>query len=128
MPGPDGHDLVAVDSCLREGGDRVDELFFRLEWLLSQAKDGVVRMMLPDGYPASVTSDYLEYSLWRSVQGIASQVSGVLSTQVRMPGQTGDFGNVHSFFLSFFEHFPQERFIAVMICKEDGWNQISSLL
>ncbi|XP_023528607.1 protein root UVB sensitive 1, chloroplastic isoform X2 [Cucurbita pepo subsp. pepo] len=39
------------------------------------------RLMLPEGFPDSVTSDYLEYSLWRGVQGIASQVSGVLATQ-----------------------------------------------
>ncbi|XP_022148172.1 protein root UVB sensitive 1, chloroplastic isoform X2 [Momordica charantia] len=38
-------------------------------------------LMLPEGFPDSVTSDYLEYSLWRGVQGIASQVSGVLATQ-----------------------------------------------
>jgi len=38
--------------------------------------------MLPQGFPHSVTFDYLDYSLWRAVQGIASQVSGVLTTQV----------------------------------------------
>lgn len=40
-----------------------------------------VQLLLPDGYPDSVSSDYLQYSLWRGVQGIASQISGVLSTQ-----------------------------------------------
>ena len=39
------------------------------------------RFMLPQGFPHSVTNDYLEYSLWRGVQGIASQISGVLATQ-----------------------------------------------
>ncbi|XP_028795238.1 protein root UVB sensitive 1, chloroplastic [Neltuma alba] len=39
------------------------------------------RLMLPEGFPNSVTSDYLEYSLWRGVQGVASQISGVLATQ-----------------------------------------------
>ncbi|KAG8375213.1 hypothetical protein BUALT_Bualt10G0077000 [Buddleja alternifolia] len=38
-------------------------------------------LLLPEGYPESVTSDYLEYSLWRGVQGIAAQISGVLATQ-----------------------------------------------
>ncbi|KAF7126389.1 hypothetical protein RHSIM_Rhsim11G0035000 [Rhododendron simsii] len=37
--------------------------------------------MLPEGFPHSVTSDYLDYSLWRGVQGIAAQISGVLTTQ-----------------------------------------------
>ncbi|KAK7309439.1 hypothetical protein RJT34_06167 [Clitoria ternatea] len=41
----------------------------------------LMRLMLPEGFPDSVTSDYLEYSLWRGVQGVASQVSGVLATQ-----------------------------------------------
>ncbi|KAJ8444852.1 hypothetical protein Cgig2_029783 [Carnegiea gigantea] len=48
-------------------------------WLL--CKDVVMRLMLPEGFPDSVTSDYLDYSLWRGVQGIASQISGVLATQ-----------------------------------------------
>lgn len=49
-------------------------------WL--RCSDVFRRLMLPEGFPDSVTSDYLEYSLWRGVQGIASQVSGVLATQV----------------------------------------------
>ncbi|XP_050230870.1 protein root UVB sensitive 1, chloroplastic [Mercurialis annua] len=48
-------------------------------WLQSRAL--FVKLMLPEGYPLSVTSDYLDYSLWRAVQGIASQISGVLATQ-----------------------------------------------
>ncbi|KAL4026073.1 hypothetical protein IC575_014497 [Cucumis melo] len=48
-------------------------------WL--RCSDIFKRLMLPEGFPDSVTSDYLEYSLWRGVQGIASQVSGVLATQ-----------------------------------------------
>ncbi|KAJ9537207.1 hypothetical protein OSB04_029940 [Centaurea solstitialis] len=46
-----------------------------------QCRELFMRLMLPEGYPDSVTSDYLEYSLWRGVQGIAAQVSGVLATQ-----------------------------------------------
>ncbi|XP_059442768.1 protein root UVB sensitive 1, chloroplastic-like [Corylus avellana] len=48
-------------------------------WL--RCRDLFMGLMLPDGFPHSVTSDYLEYSLWRGVQGIASQISGVLATQ-----------------------------------------------
>ncbi|CAH1427521.1 unnamed protein product [Lactuca virosa] len=46
-----------------------------------QCRELFMRLMLPEGFPNSVTSDYLEYSLWRGVQGIAAQVSGVLATQ-----------------------------------------------
>ncbi|ONI32183.1 hypothetical protein PRUPE_1G352800 [Prunus persica] len=48
-------------------------------WL--QCKHLLTRLMLPEGYPHCVTSDYLDYSLWRGVQGVASQISGVLATQ-----------------------------------------------
>ncbi|KAL8521444.1 hypothetical protein ACS0TY_011822 [Phlomoides rotata] len=47
----------------------------------SKCKDIAIRLLLPEGYPESVTSDYLEYSLWRGVQGVAAQISGVLATQ-----------------------------------------------
>ncbi|XP_042505862.1 protein root UVB sensitive 1, chloroplastic [Macadamia integrifolia] len=49
--------------------------------LLVDCWDVFLRLMLPEGYPQSVSSDYMEYTLWRGVQGIASQISGVLSTQ-----------------------------------------------
>ncbi|KAJ8768290.1 hypothetical protein K2173_021230 [Erythroxylum novogranatense] len=48
-------------------------------WL--QCRVLIMRLLLPDGFPHSVTADYLDYSLWRGVQGIASQISGVLATQ-----------------------------------------------
>lgn len=51
--------------------------------ILVQCKELFMRLMLPEGYPDSVTSDYMEYSLWRSGQGVAAQVSSVLATQVR---------------------------------------------
>lgn len=56
-----------------------------LEGLWNHCRDMIIRLMLPQGYPDSVTNDYLDYSLWRGVQGVASQVSGVLATQVIYP-------------------------------------------
>ncbi|KAJ0936838.1 putative Root UVB sensitive family [Helianthus annuus] len=46
-----------------------------------QCRELFMRLMLPEGFPESVTSDYMEYSLWRGVQGVAAQVSSVLATQ-----------------------------------------------
>lgn len=54
---------------------------FGPESFVGQCIDAFMRLMLPEGYPQSVTNDYLDYSLWRGAQGIASQISGVLSTQ-----------------------------------------------
>ncbi|KAK3029739.1 hypothetical protein RJ639_038016, partial [Escallonia herrerae] len=49
--------------------------------LWTQCRDLFMRLMLPEGFPESVTSDYLQYSLWRGVQGVAAQISSVLATQ-----------------------------------------------
>ncbi|KAK9148529.1 hypothetical protein Scep_007286 [Stephania cephalantha] len=81
-PSKDAFVVVAGESgftfdSLKEG-DTVWSLGLKL---VSRFNDLILQLMLPEGYPDSVTSDYLEYSLWRSVQGVASQVSGVLATQ-----------------------------------------------
>lgn len=50
----------------------------------TKCRDLATDLLLPEGFPESVTSDYLKYSLWRGVQGIAAQVSGVLATQAML--------------------------------------------
>ncbi|KAG6389655.1 hypothetical protein SASPL_151127 [Salvia splendens] len=50
----------------------------------AKCRDLAAGLLLPEGFPDSVTSDYLEYSLWRGVQGIAAQISGVLATQAML--------------------------------------------
>nr|GEX52761.1 protein root UVB sensitive 1, chloroplastic isoform X1 [Tanacetum cinerariifolium] len=54
---------------------------FKMALLWGECREVFMRLMLPEGYPESVTSDYMEYSVWRSVQGVAAQVSSVLATQ-----------------------------------------------
>ena len=39
-------------------------------------------VFLPSGYPGSVSSDYLSYQIWDTVQAFASSISGSLATQV----------------------------------------------
>lgn len=91
VPDPTGSSyLVAGDERPKQeegvenvGGGRDD--LAALRWQLDRSwrrcANVVVQLLLPDGYPHSVSSDYLQYSLWRGVQGVASQISGVLSTQ-----------------------------------------------
>ncbi|KAM3270807.1 protein root UVB sensitive 1, chloroplastic isoform X1 [Capsicum chacoense] len=52
--------------------------------LWMQCKELTKSLLLPEGFPESVTSDYLEYALWRGVQGVAAQISGVLATQAML--------------------------------------------
>ncbi|KAL2517303.1 Protein root UVB sensitive 1 [Abeliophyllum distichum] len=60
-------------------GEKSNLSSFEDVWM--KCRELVLSLMLPQGFPESVTSDYLEYSLWRGVQGIAAQISGVLATQ-----------------------------------------------
>lgn len=59
-----------------------EEFVNGLESCWRRCRGVFLNLMLPEGYPNSVSSDYLEYSLWRALQGIASQINGVLATQV----------------------------------------------
>jgi hypothetical protein len=44
------------------------------------------RVLLPEGYPASVSGDYLEYQLWDTLQAFASSVTGSLATAAVLRG------------------------------------------
>uniref|UniRef100_A0A0D9W389 DUF647 domain-containing protein n=1 Tax=Leersia perrieri TaxID=77586 RepID=A0A0D9W389_9ORYZ len=90
VPDPSGDSYVVAGDDGRpskqaEGDGEKAELAAllrrRLERSWRRCSAVAVQLLLPDGYPHSVSSDYLNYSLWRGVQGIASQISGVLSTQ-----------------------------------------------
>ncbi|XP_028556984.1 protein root UVB sensitive 1, chloroplastic isoform X1 [Dendrobium catenatum] len=78
----------SCDSFVVEGRERGLNTSFSLlgpgvgvDIFWQRCQDLFFRLMLPEGYPNSVSADYIEYSLWRAAQGIASQISGVLSTQ-----------------------------------------------
>lgn len=66
--------LIAHETSSTSTTSSLDNL-----WL--QCRGIFMGLMLPEGFPHSVSSDYLDYSLWRGVQGVASQISGVLATQ-----------------------------------------------
>ncbi|CAL8266265.1 unnamed protein product [Gadus morhua 'NCC'] len=43
-------------------------------------------VFLPQGYPESVSADYLQYQFWDTVQAFASSLSGTLATQASLRG------------------------------------------
>ncbi|XP_075937331.1 RUS family member 1 [Anarhichas minor] len=43
-------------------------------------------VFLPQGYPESVSDDYLQYQFWDTVQAFASSLSGTLATQASLKG------------------------------------------
>lgn len=72
---------VAEDAFVTSNGIERFLNSFSIPTLLLEGRDLIKRFLLPEGFPDSVTNDYMDYSLWRGVQGIASQMSGVLATQ-----------------------------------------------
>lgn len=43
-------------------------------------------LFLPEGYPASVPSDYLPYQFWDSIQALCSYVRGILTSEAILSG------------------------------------------
>ncbi|CAJ0947446.1 unnamed protein product, partial [Mesorhabditis belari] len=43
-------------------------------------------IFLPQGYPHSVTGDYLEYQMWDTIQAFASSITGALATEAILKG------------------------------------------
>ena len=53
-----------------------------LGYLVSNFKTIVKNVFLPEGYPHSVSDDYMTYQIWDTIQAFASSISGSLATQV----------------------------------------------
>ncbi|KAL5015975.1 hypothetical protein ScPMuIL_005564 [Solemya velum] len=43
-------------------------------------------VFLPQGYPESVSSDYLQYQIWDTIQAFASSITGTLASQAVLKG------------------------------------------
>ncbi|KAL0271955.1 UNVERIFIED_CONTAM: hypothetical protein PYX00_005102 [Menopon gallinae] len=54
--------------------------------MLDHLKSLIKDMFLPEGYPDSVSSDYLEYQIWDTCQAFCSSISGILSMSAVMQG------------------------------------------
>ncbi|CAM4366809.1 unnamed protein product [Leuciscus chuanchicus] len=55
--------------------------------LAGNSVSGVFKsVFLPQGYPESVSEDYLQYQLWDTVQAFSSSLSGTLATQASLRG------------------------------------------
>lgn len=73
-----------ADSEQAQRGEEAPSSIQRqLRSVLDYCGEVTKQVMLPEGYPRSVTDDYTEFTMWRMGQIIASQISGVLTTQVR---------------------------------------------
>ncbi|XP_069507721.1 RUS family member 1 [Ambystoma mexicanum] len=67
------------DGRLRCVEERVDGSYRSL-------RDFFTSVFLPQGYPESVSDDYLTYQIWDTIQAFASSVTGTLATQAMLRG------------------------------------------
>ncbi|XP_050812849.1 RUS family member 1 isoform X2 [Gopherus flavomarginatus] len=72
LPSPDGRLSYVGDEPGRMGWRSLKEIF--------------MSVFLPQGYPESVSQDYLPYQIWDTVQAFASSITGALATQAVLKG------------------------------------------
>ncbi|KAI0996901.1 hypothetical protein K3495_g11282 [Podosphaera aphanis] len=62
----------------------------RFDVVLSEQKKSYLRCIfdafLPSGYPASVTSDYLQYQIYDSLQAFSSSIAGMIASRAVLEG------------------------------------------
>ncbi|XP_060112605.1 RUS family member 1 [Heteronotia binoei] len=68
------------DGTLRCVPDRPEDQAYR------SLRDVFMSVFLPQGYPESVSPDYLAYQIWDTVQAFASSITGTLATQAVLKG------------------------------------------
>nr|XP_032619054.1 RUS1 family protein C16orf58 homolog isoform X2 [Chelonoidis abingdonii] len=72
LPSPDGRLSCVGDEPGHMGWRSLKEIF--------------MSVFLPQGYPESVSQDYLPYQIWDTVQAFASSITGALATQAVLKG------------------------------------------
>ncbi|KAM3823863.1 RUS family member 1 isoform 2-T2 [Vipera latastei] len=56
------------------------------DWHLNSFHHIFMSIFLPQGYPESVSTDYLAYQFWDTIQAFASSITGTLATQAVLKG------------------------------------------
>ncbi|XP_039186382.1 RUS family member 1 isoform X4 [Crotalus tigris] len=56
------------------------------DWYLNSFHRIFKSIFLPQGYPESVSTDYLAYQFWDTIQAFASSITGTLATQAVLKG------------------------------------------
>lgn len=83
-------------------------------------------MFLPEGFPKSVSADYVPYQIFDSIQALASSFTGTLSTKAILQGV--GVGNHEATaaaatlnwvrFLRFLDRVPSHKSLTIRICAK----------
>ncbi|KAK5974258.1 UPF0420 protein C16orf58 [Trichostrongylus colubriformis] len=63
-----------------------DGLLGTLLFYIGSVKSTLIDIFLPQGYPYSVSVDYLQYQIWDTLQAFASSMTGALATEAVLKG------------------------------------------
>lgn len=69
-----------------DGGNPKRVRAARSGYLLTNIRKFIKEAFLPQGYPESVSEDYLSYQLWDTLQAFCSSITGTLATMAIMKG------------------------------------------
>ncbi|WKX94538.1 hypothetical protein Q1695_011656 [Nippostrongylus brasiliensis] len=73
-------------TFIATGGPYTNGVLNTLCFYLSSIRSTLVDVFLPQGYPYSVSEDYLQYQLWDTLQAFASSMTGALATEAVLKG------------------------------------------
>lgn len=82
----DGKDKFTFKEFLKDENGELKSTNYEIEEdgvqdIFSVATRVISKLFLPDGFPASVSQDYVSYQIYDSIQGLSSYVRGMLSNQ-----------------------------------------------
>ena len=78
----DGTTLKRKQSNKTQRENEHNTLVSLLPWLIQVLRE----VFLPEGYPSSVSNDYIAYQVWDTVQAFCSSITNILATQGVLKG------------------------------------------
>ncbi|KAI5097089.1 RUS1 family protein C16orf58-like isoform X1 [Silurus meridionalis] len=71
---------------IKDGGMRRERMGHERGTRGKSITDAFKNVFLPQGYPESVSEDYLQYQMWDTLQAFSSSLSGTFATQASLKG------------------------------------------
>ncbi|XGW08037.1 hypothetical protein V3C99_010842, partial [Haemonchus contortus] len=77
---------LTVGYCTTTSSPHSTDLLGTIFFYLTSIKSTLIDIFLPQGYPYSVSEDYLQYQIWDTLQAFASSMTGALATEAVLKG------------------------------------------
>uniref|UniRef100_A0A7I4Y719 RUS1 family protein C16orf58 homolog n=1 Tax=Haemonchus contortus TaxID=6289 RepID=A0A7I4Y719_HAECO len=81
-----GQSSLTVGYSTTTSSPHNTDLLGTIFFYLTSIKSTLIDIFLPQGYPYSVSEDYLQYQIWDTLQAFASSMTGALATEAVLKG------------------------------------------